>query len=106
MAGQRVKSCITVYDIQVTNQRKNMSLDREVNAENTESPYTNGPYLVLSDGSTYDGAEGCVLAYITDTGEQALQECYEFKGVELDDMELITLSDLMDAYNQVHGTNL
>ncbi len=72
----------------------------------THSPYTNGPYVVLSDGSTYDGAEGCVIAYITDDGAKALDECYEFKGVEFGDMELITLSDLMDAYNQVHGTNL
>jgi len=72
----------------------------------SDSPYTNGPYIVLSDGSTYDGADGCVIAYITDEGEKQLEECYEFKGVELNDMELITLSDLMDAYNQVHGTDL
>lgn len=70
------------------------------------SPYTNGPYVVLSDGSTYDGADGCVIAYITDEGEKQLEECYEFKSVELGDMELITLSDLMDAYNKVHGTNI
>jgi len=72
----------------------------------TPSPYTNGPYIVLSDGSTYDGADGCVIAYITDEGEKQLKECYEFKGVELNDMEIITLSDLMDAYNKVHGTDL
>jgi len=71
-----------------------------------ESPYINGPYVVLSDGSTYDGADGCVIAYITDEGEKQLEECYEFKGVELGDMELITLGDLMDAYNKVHGTNI
>jgi|TARA_Y100000034_G_scaffold120493_1_gene163469 hypothetical protein len=83
-----------------------MSLDKEVNAENTESPYVNGPYVVLSDGSTYDGAEGCVIVYITDDGEKKLEECYEFKGVEFDDMEVITLSDLMDAYEKVHGVKL
>jgi len=72
----------------------------------TENPYMNGPYLVLSDGSTYDGAEGCVVAFITDEGEKQLEESYEFKSVESNDMELIPLSDLMDAYNQVHGTDL
>ena len=73
---------------------------------NQESPYTYGPYVVLSDGSTFAMLEGCVVAYLTAQGEEALDECYEFKGVELGDMELITLSDLMDAYNQVHGTNI
>ena len=68
--------------------------------------FTHGPYMVLSDGSTYDGTEGCVIAYITDEGEKQLEECYEFKGVEFEDMQLITLSDLMDAYNKVHGTNI
>ena len=71
-----------------------------------ESPYTNGPYLVLSDGSTYDGAEGCIIVYITDVGENQLEECYDFKGVELEDMEIITLGELMAAYNKVHGTDL
>jgi len=68
--------------------------------------YTNGPYVVLSDGSTYDGAEGCMVAYVTDKGEKALEECYEFKGVEHDDVVHVTLADLLDAYNQVHGTDL
>ena len=74
--------------------------------EETSSPFRTGPYVVFSDGSTYDGADGCVIAYITDEGEKQLEECYEFKAVEHDDMELITLSDLMDAYNKVHGTNI
>jgi hypothetical protein len=73
---------------------------------NEESPYTNGPYLVLSDGSTYDGTEDCYIAFITDEGEKALEECYEFKAVEDDQVEIILLSDLMDAYNKVHGTNI
>jgi hypothetical protein len=81
-----------------------MSLDREINS--TESPYTNGPYVVLSDGSTYDGAEDCAIAFVTDEGQKQLEECYEFKAVEDDDMELIMLSDLIDAYNKVHGTNI
>ena len=71
-----------------------------------ESPYKNGPYVVLSDGSTYDGAEGCCVVYVTDEGQEQLEECYEFKAVEIDDMEFITLADLMKAYNKVHGTDL
>ena len=38
------------------------------------SPYTNGPYLVLSDGSTYDAADGCVITYVTDAGQEQLEE--------------------------------
>ena len=72
----------------------------------SESPYVNGPFVVLSDGSTYDGADGCAVAYVTNNGLNSLEECYEFKGVEYDDMELIMMSDLLDAYNKVHGTDL
>jgi len=72
----------------------------------TEELYKNGPYVVLSDGSTYDGAEGCIVAWLTDEGEEQLEECYEFKGVEFDDVAHVTLADLLDAYNKVHGTNL
>jgi hypothetical protein len=71
-----------------------------------ESPYAYGPYVVLADGSTFAMLEGCVVAYLTAQGEEALDECYEFNGVELEDMELIRIEDLMAAYNQVHGTNL
>ena len=72
----------------------------------TENPYANGPYLVLSDESTYEGADGCTLVYITDDGEAQLGECNDFKSVAKSDMEIVTLSDLIEAYNQVHGTNL
>jgi hypothetical protein len=70
------------------------------------NPYTNGPYLVLSDGSTYDGAEGCCVVYVTDVGQKQLEECYEFKGVEIEDMEFVTVMDLMDAYEKLHGVKL
>ena len=72
----------------------------------TETPFKNGPFVVLSDGSTYDGAEGCILAFVTDNGLNALEECYEFKSVEFDDVVHVTMEDLIEAYNQVHGTNL
>ena len=71
-----------------------------------ESPYNNGPYLVLSDGSTFDGAEGCCVVYVTDEGEQQLLECSDFKAVEIEDMEFIRLTDLMDAWEKVHGIKL
>jgi len=71
-----------------------------------KSIYTNGPYVVFSDESTYDGADGCSLVYVTDNGQAQLLECYDFKAVARTDMEVITLADLMDAYNKVHGTNL
>ena len=72
----------------------------------TQSPYKNGPYLVLSDSSTFDGAEDCFVAYVTDAAEQELEACSDFNAVEDDEMEIILLSDLLEAYNQVHGTNL
>ncbi len=71
-----------------------------------ESPYKNGPFVVLSDGSTYDGAEDCVIAFVTDKGLETLEECYEFKGVEKEDVEYIMLSDLMDAYEKLHNVKL
>ena len=72
----------------------------------SENPYTNGPYMVLSDGSTFDGAEGCCVVYVTDEGEKQLLECSDFKAVEIEDMEFVTLADLMDAYEKVHNVTL
>jgi len=72
----------------------------------TENPYMNGPYLVLSDSSTYDGTEGCFIAYITDTGQEELEACLDFKAVEDSEAEIITLDHLIEAYNKVHGTDL
>jgi hypothetical protein len=74
--------------------------------EETTSPYTNGPYVVLSDGSTFDGAEGCAVVFVTNEANEELEACSDFKAVENDQMEVIMLGDLMDAYNQVHGTDL
>mgnify|MGYP002809177585 CR=1 FL=1 len=74
--------------------------------EENISPYSNGPYLVLSDSSTFDVAEGCYIAYVTDDGERELEACCDFKAVEDDQVEIITLGDLIDAYNKVHGTDL
>jgi hypothetical protein len=72
----------------------------------TENPYTNGPYMVLSDSSTFDGADGCFIAYITDAGQEELEACSDFNAVEHDEAEIIYFADLLDAYNKVHGTDL
>jgi hypothetical protein len=69
------------------------------------TPYKNGPYLVLSDDSTFDGAEDCYVAYVTDDAEQELEACSDFKAVESGEMQIVHLSDLLDAYNQLHGTS-
>jgi len=71
-----------------------------------ENPYCHGPYVVLSDGSTFDGAEECAVVFVTNDGHDELIACSDFKAVEDDQMEVITLSDLMDAYNKVHGTDI
>jgi len=71
-----------------------------------ENSYPHGPYMVLSDGSTFDGAEECAVVFVTNEGYDELIACSDFKAVEDDQMEIIKLSDLMDAYNQVHGTNI
>ena len=93
-----------------------MSIDVEINAENEQtqqgewsqeaSPYKNGPFLVLSDSSTFDGAEDCYVAYVTDQALDELEACSDFKAVDDDEMEIILLSELLDAYNKVHGTDL
>ena len=44
--------------------------------------------------------------YVTDEGEQQLLECSDFKAVEIEDMEFVTLADLMDAYEKVHNVTL
>ena len=68
----------------------------------------NGPYIVLDDWSTFSGADGCTFVYLTDRDQNALEECNDFKSVDEDNAEniVITIDDLVSAYNQVHGTNL
>ena len=71
-----------------------------------DSQFNNGPYLVLSDASTYDGTDGCFIAYVTDAGQQELEAVSDFKAVENNQFGSVTLVELIDAYNTVHGTNL
>jgi|TARA_R110002060_G_scaffold31965_1_gene42590 hypothetical protein len=70
----------------------------------TEASYSNGPYIVLDDDSTYAG-DG-QLVWITDKGQQQLEESLDFKSVEGFEAAHLTIDDLLDAYNKVHGTNL
>ena len=61
-------------------------------------------YLVLSDNSTYD-ADGFV-AVLTERGNEQLSESLDFQWVsENEIVEEISLNDLLDAYNQIHGTD-
>ncbi len=68
--------------------------------------FRNGPYVVLSDASTFDGLDGCFVAFVSDKGQEELEACSDFKAVEPEEFEIITMDELLDAYNQVHGTNL
>tara|TARA_B100000214_G_scaffold372675_1_gene351378 strand:+ start:1722 stop:2012 length:291 start_codon:yes stop_codon:yes gene_type:complete len=72
--------------------------------EEDTSPYQDGPYLVLDDGSTYS-SNGQVV-YITRQGSKQLEMFNDFENVDYDEMEVITLDQLLNAYNKVHGTNL
>ena len=72
----------------------------------TTSPFKHGPYVVLSDWSTFDGTSDCCVAYVTDEGNEELEACSDFKAVESDQVEYILIDDLLDAYNKLHGTNL
>ncbi len=78
-------------------------------AENTQAEeklYTHGPIVVLSDNSTYDGANLVKLVYLTEKGRDQLEESYDFKHVDNDEYGFVFIDDLIEAYNQVHGTDL
>ena len=61
-------------------------------------------YLVLSDYSTYD-ADGFV-AVLTERGNEQLSEDLDFKSVSEDEIvEVIPVSHLLDAWNQLNGTD-
>jgi len=69
--------------------------------------YSSNPHVVLSDGSTFDVVNhDCVVAWITETGKAELEESYDFQNVEPEDTMYIPISDLIAAYNEVHGYNL
>jgi hypothetical protein len=68
--------------------------------------FCHGPYIVFSDGSTYERADDTTIALITQDGEDHLNDAMDFDAVHDDDVVYISMSELLAAYNQVHGTNL
>ena len=63
-----------------------------------------GPFVVLSDGSTYGVAgNGAVICWITERGEEQLLATNDFKHVHVDEIELVSLQDLLHCWNAVHG---
>ena len=77
-----------------------------VELSNPTTLYTRGPYIVFDDGSTYAWAEDTTIAILTQDGEDHLNDAMDFDAVHDDDAIYIKLSDLIAAYNQVHGTTL
>ena len=72
--------------------------------ENNEFIY--GPYAVLDDGSTYSDADGAALYWLTPKGMEQLEDSNDIKHISFNEVAHITMSDLLDAYNKVHGTDL
>ena len=72
--------------------------------ENNEFIY--GPYTVLDDGSTYSDADGAALYWLTPKGMEQLENSNDMKTVDAAEVAHLTMNDLVDAYNQVHGTDL
>lgn len=81
-----------------------MADDNGLNTPGTRFAY--GPYIVFSDGSTYAWAEDTAIALITQDGEDHLNDAMDFDAVHDDDVVYISMGELIDAYNQVHGTKL
>tara|TARA_X000001382_G_scaffold9559_1_gene6760 strand:- start:914 stop:1150 length:237 start_codon:yes stop_codon:yes gene_type:complete len=70
------------------------------------SRFSHGPYIVFDDGSTYAWAEDTVIAVLTQDGEDHLNDANDFNAVHDDDAVYISMGELIEAYNQVHGTTL
>ena len=64
----------------------------------------NGPYVVLSDMSTF--CSGGFIVYLSDKGQQQLEESCDMKHVDEEEMISVKVEALLDAYNTVHGTSL
>jgi hypothetical protein len=72
----------------------------------SQSGYDCGPYVVLDDNSTYSAVDGATVCYLTVEGQEMLEENNDFQSVGVYEVESVSISDLLDAYNKVHGTNL
>ena len=73
---------------------------------NSDVPYEHGPYIVFDDSSTYAWAEDTCIAVLTQDGEDHLNDAMDFDAVHDDDAVYISMNDLIEAYNQVHGTDI
>ena len=61
-------------------------------------------YVTLSDLSTYDSI--AYLVALNEAGIDQLNEVNDMQNVDASNFEaIIPLSDLIAAYNQVHGTS-
>ena len=65
----------------------------------------NGPYIVLNDRSTYSSADGCMFVLLNDEAQQDLEETNDFENVRVSGATIVSIDDLVDAYNQVNGTD-
>jgi hypothetical protein len=54
--------------------------------------------------STFSG-DGFIV-YLSDKGQQQLEESCDMKHVDEEEMISVKVEDLLDAYNTVHGTSL
>ena len=73
---------------------------------NSDVQYEHGPYIVFDDGSTYAFAEDTFIAVLTQDGEDHLNDAMDFNAVHDDDAVYISMGDLIEAYNQVHGADI
>ena len=73
---------------------------------NSDVQYEHGPYIVFDDGSTYAWAEDAFIAVLTQDGEDHLNDANDFNAVHDDDAVYISMGDLIEAYNQVHGSDI
>lgn len=68
-----------------------------------------GLYVVLDDESTYGLVDGASVVLLTSDGLDRLEETMDFKNVPRDSDNIktyVTINELIDAYNMVHGTNI
>ena len=72
----------------------------------TNETFPFGSYIVLSDGSTFDVADGCTIVMLTEKGQTQLESSYDMSGVDDDESMGIPLRVLIDMYNERCGSNL
>lgn len=70
----------------------------------TNEKFPHGPYIVLSDGSTFDLARNSHVVMLTTEGEARLEDAQDMQFVVQDNMHVVPLSRLLDVYNEYCGT--